>query len=187
MKDYIKKYIIESVGILVLIVLMFLLIQSQTKLNGLNTRIDELTDDLDESYTLIDSMSNDAYVYQPKLNLTYKERDLIERVVAAEARGEDIKGQIYVASVIYNRMVLYNDSATTVLTEYDTSRQFAEPYQGHIDTSVKLVVRGVFDQDNVVPDVLYFVNPETARRGDYKWFRENLSLVGTIGCHEFYK
>lgn len=74
--------------------------------------------------------------------LTPDEFDLVCRVVAAEARGEDLQGQMAVANVILDRAVLWDMSVTEVLT---APGQFAGPYSGKIDDETRLAVANVFE------------------------------------------
>ena len=50
-----------------------------------------------------------------KMILTAAEREMIERVVAAEARGESFEGQAAVAEVIYNRCMNRGQSVEEVI------------------------------------------------------------------------
>jgi len=70
------------------------------------------------------------------------ERDLVCRVVAAEARGEGLQGMMAVAQTILDRSELWNQSVTEVVTTPD---QYADPYQGEISDEVYLAVADVFD------------------------------------------
>ncbi|MDD4564803.1 MAG: cell wall hydrolase [Eubacteriales bacterium] len=74
--------------------------------------------------------------------LTAAERELVCRVVAAEARGEDLQGQMAVAQTILDRAVLWDMTVADVVT---APGQFAGPYQGEVSDSVKLAVANVFD------------------------------------------
>lgn len=118
--------------------------------------------------------------------LTDAERELVERVVMAEARGETLQGQMAVAQVIYNRLMHdgFPDSVAAVIRS-----EFAKPYKGKIFESVKLAVKSVFDMGVRVfmNDVCYFMNPITASINGASWIRRNAKMIARIGSHEFYR
>lgn len=109
---------------------------------------------------------------------TTEQRDIVERVVAAEARGEDLQGQMAVANVIKDRAELWNMALEEVVM---ADGQFAKPYQGEISNDTKLAVANVFDKGIRVfkETVTHFAssNPYWAK---YKINR------GSIGKHTFY-
>ena len=117
-------------------------------------------------------------IYWP---LTDEERDLVERVVAAEARGESIEGQMAVAQVIMDRAATRNQSITKVCT---APAQFAEPYQGEISEKTRDAVSFVFDKgERPFELVTHF----------YAWnlidpphWTEDKEFVGRIGDHDFF-
>lgn len=111
--------------------------------------------------------------------LTNYQRELIERIVMAEARGESYEGQKAVAEVIYNRCLIWGLSVEDVLL---TKYQFADPYQGEISESVRQAVSEVFDAQNIeMTEALYFhadyVNP---------YWSEEMEFLQQIGGHKFY-
>ena len=76
--------------------------------------------------------------------LTAAEREMVERVVAAEARGESFEGQAAVAEVIYNRCMNRGQSVEQVIW---ADKQFAYPYGGEISQDTKEAVAAVFDYE----------------------------------------
>ncbi|NMB98139.1 MAG: hypothetical protein GYA02_16300 [Clostridiaceae bacterium] len=110
--------------------------------------------------------------------LTTEERDLIERVVAAEARGESLKGQMAVANVIKDRAELWNMTPKEVVT---AKGQFAEPFQGEISEDTKLAVVIVFDKG-----IRVFAEPVTHFASNNPWWAESKTVRGSIGVHTFY-
>jgi len=117
--------------------------------------------------------------------LTDIERELVERVVMAEARGEGYTGQAAVAQVILNRLKAPNFPDTI---KYVVRLEFAKPYKGKVSESVKRAVRDVFDKgvQIISPQILYFMNPAKASKHGAAWIRANGTHVMTIGNHEFY-
>lgn len=118
--------------------------------------------------------------------LTDAERELVERVVMAEARGETLQGQMAVAQVIYNR-IMHDRFPNTVAAVI--KQEFARPYKGTIFESVRLAVSAVFDMGIrvFVEDVHYFMNPVTASVNGAAWIRNNARIIAKIGNHEFYR
>jgi N-acetylmuramoyl-L-alanine amidase len=105
---------------------------------------------------------------------------LIERVVAAEARGETYIGQAAVAEVIFNRAYFWDMTVSEVAT---AKGQFAKPYQGEITESVKEAVSEIFDKQELSLD------GATHFHADYvnPYWSKDKEFVTQIGVHRFYK
>ena len=120
----------------------------------------------------------------PYYPLTAQERGLIERVVAAESRGEPFEGMVAVAQVVLDRLLhpSFPNAIEGVL------REFASPYNGHVGDRIKEAVSAVFDHGDRVSDValLFFMNPSKASYNGKKWIINNCEQVLTIGSHIFY-
>ena len=110
--------------------------------------------------------------------LTTEEREIIERVVATEARGETLKGQMAVANVIKDRAELWNMTPTEVVT---AKGQFAEPFQGEISRDTELAVAIVFDKG-----IRVFEESITHFASNNPWWAESKTVIGSIGVHTFY-
>ena len=131
----------------------------------LKQEVDELKDD------------PEASIHYP---LTREERDLVERIVAAEARGEPIEGIMAVAQCIRDRSQLWGMTVTEVCL---APGQFAAPYQGKISPEVVQAVWAVFDLG-----ISIFKIPTTHFHADYVspyWAADKVSR-GSIGAHLFY-
>ena len=111
-------------------------------------------------------------------NLSQSERSLLERLLAAEARGEDYKGQLAVASVLANRIEssAFPNSVQGVI--YQKS-QFSPVSNGKINTvkvnsTQKQVISDVFDKGirNVPRDVLYLPTEKVTETVGYKLITE---------------
>lgn len=84
------------------------------------------------------------YIIQgPVYVISDEERELIEKVVAAEARGESIECMMGVAQTIRDRCITREQSPIKVLT---TPNQFAKPYEGKITDRIKDAVSFTFDE-----------------------------------------
>lgn len=115
-----------------------------------------------------------------KMILTAAEREMVERVVAAEARGESFEGQAAVAEVIYNRCINRGQSVEQVIW---ADKQFAYPYGGEISQDTKEAVAAVFDYEMLNLDGAEYFH------ADYvlpSW-AEDMEKVCQIGNHIFYK
>lgn len=116
------------------------------------------------------------------LSLTVEERDLVERVVAAEARGENFEGQMAVAQVIRDRCRLWNKSVEEVIFE---PNQFAAPYDGEISGTTEAAVGLVFEGGHDILDVpvTHFYAHDLVPEPE--WAKE-MFFIESIGGHSFY-
>lgn len=110
--------------------------------------------------------------------LTAEEFDLICRVVASEARSEDLQGQMAVANVILDRAVLWDMTVTDVVT---APGQFAEAYSGEISDETRLAVSNVFEGG-----VRVFQEPVTHFAEGEPYWAEGKACRGSIGRHQFW-
>ena len=118
---------------------------------------------------------------EPYFPLTTEERDLVERVVAAEARGEEIECQMAVAQTILDRAASREQSVTEVCT---APYQFATPYQGEISEKTQDAVFLVFDNGAKVFDkVTHFYAHKLI---DPPYWTESKDFKGEIGGVRFY-
>ncbi len=115
--------------------------------------------------------------------LTDMERDLVERVVAAEGRGESIEAQMAIAQTIRDRATTRKQTVEQVCF---AENQFAAPYMADISEKTKDAVRFVFDDgESVFPD--YYVTHF------YAWkliappaWTDSFIFLGEIGGTRFY-
>lgn len=114
--------------------------------------------------------------------LTDFERDLVERVVMAEARGESFTGQMAAAQTIRCRSEEWGYSISDVLF---ADRQFAEPYQGATSASVEMAVDLVFGfgWDVFYEGVTHFHSIDI----DPPYWTNDKQLLGIIGKQAFYR
>jgi spore germination cell wall hydrolase CwlJ-like protein len=111
--------------------------------------------------------------------LTGEAREIVERVVAAESRGEDLQGMMAVAQVIKDRSDLWDMHPVDVV---QAEGQFAKPYQGEISDEIHLAVANVFDGGMRV-----FQEPTTHfHSGAEPYWTENKVNRGSVGNHRFY-
>jgi hypothetical protein len=132
----------------------------------------------DEASENRSQVNSESQVSLSGITLTPDERDLVERIVAAESRGEDLQGQMAVTQTILDRAQLWNMTVTEVVTAPD---QYAAPYQGEISDDIHLAVANVFDGG-----IRVFQDPVTHFASNDPWWSENKIDRGSIGLHEFY-
>lgn len=115
-----------------------------------------------------------------KIMLSDAEREMIERVVAAEARGESFEGQAAVAEVIYNRCINRGQSVEEVIW---ADKQFAYPYGGEISQDTKEAVAAVFDYELLNLDGAEYFHADYVTPS----WAQDMQEVCRIGGHIFYK
>ena len=115
--------------------------------------------------------------------LTDMQRDLVERVVAAEGRGESIEAQMAIAQTIRDRATTRKQTVDQVCF---AENQFAEPYMGDISEKTKDAVRFVFDDgESVFPD--YYVTHFYAwKLIDPPAWTDDFAFLGEIENTRFY-
>lgn len=118
--------------------------------------------------------SNPRY---PEIELDYEQRQLLAKVVWAEARGESPEGQQAVAEVVLNRMMSDNfpDDIRSVVYGEGQFRSVkvldkAQPYQAQYDA----IERAMYGPYVLPEDVVYFAT-----------FPTNDNIWGQIGGHIF--
>lgn len=116
------------------------------------------------------------------LELTDEERDLVERIVAGEARGESLECQMACAQAIRDRCLEWDKPVTDICT---AKWQFCKPYQGEISERTKDAVKFTFDYgiDTLKYPVTHFYAFELIDSPDWTYEKE---LRGEIDSVRFY-
>jgi len=124
------------------------------------------------------------------IKISSKEKDLLERLVQAEAKGEPFKGKVAVATVVLNRLKSHEfpDTITGVIEQKVGDCYAFSPVQnGAIkkpaSKDAKKAVEVALKRKDRLHDSLYFYNPEIATD---TWIRSR-AVVTTIGNHVFAK
>ncbi|WP_316568297.1 cell wall hydrolase [Neobacillus sp. YIM B06451] len=116
--------------------------------------------------------------------LSAEEKELLARLVHAEAKGEPFKGKVAVAEVVLNRVQSGNFPDTVKGVIYQ-KRQFQPVSNGEINKpagpDAKKAVEEAIRTDKKVTDALFFYNPDIATD---TWIRKR-SIIGKIGRHVF--
>lgn len=117
----------------------------------------------------------------PRYALTVSERDIVERVVMAEAGGEGFDGQRLVAQCILNTAEAMGMRPDEVVT---APNQYAAPAE-HASEMVMDAVSAVFDDGDMVTDepIRWFYAP----RYVYSEWHESKVFVLEYGGHRFFK
>lgn len=139
------------------------------------------------------TIENKLYTGQHlKINssISEKEKDLMARLVTAEAGGESYKGKVAVAKVILNRVNAkgFPNTITGVIYEPITyGYAFTPVTDGRINhpasPEAKMAVEEAISTNGIHSDWLYFYNPKTSTD---KWITTR-QTVAVIGNHVFAK
>ncbi len=119
------------------------------------------------------------------VEVTAKEKDMLIRLVSAEARGESLEGQIAVAAVVLNR-VQSDKFPNSVWDVIHQPRQFTPVENDSLpktagSTCVEAVERALRGEDPT-GGALFFYNPATTQAADY-WATK--PVLKRIGNHNF--
>ena len=116
------------------------------------------------------------------LELTDEERDLVERIVAGEARGESLECQMACAQAIRDRALEWDKPVTDICT---AKWQFCKPFQGKITDRTKDAVKFTFDYgiDTLEYPVTHFYAFKLIPAPDWTYDKE---LRGEIDAVRFY-
>ena len=111
--------------------------------------------------------------------LTAEERDVVERVVMAEAGGESLEGKMLVAQCILTAAEKTGLRPSDVVVKYQYTTRRPDPSQ-----SARDAVATVFDRGEFVVDepVMYFYNPDIV---ESEWHESQIFVI-EVGGHRFF-
>lgn len=123
--------------------------------------------------------------------LTAEEREVLYRIVEAEAGGEGYRGKLLVANVILNR-VASPEFPDTVKQVVFADRQFSPVsdgryYQVNVASETRQAVDRALQGENIAQGALYFMAKAQAAPSAAAWFDSSLTWLFRYGCHDFYK
>ncbi|MEH7113950.1 cell wall hydrolase [Neobacillus niacini] len=162
-----------------------------------NSKSLEIAKQAEEETPSLDTQSADPSIEAPEqevvaptLSISNEEKDLLARLVDAEAKGETFDGKVAVATVVLNRVDSpeFPNSISGVINEVVGGTYAFSPVQnGEINKpasneTVQAVEEALTRQDRL-NDSIYFYNPEIATD---KWITTR-EVVKTIGNHVFAK
>lgn len=124
-----------------------------------------------------------------------KDQQILERIVEAEAGGEDFKGKVLVANVILNRVKSKSFPKTIegVVFAHSGSRYQFSPisdgryYSVTVSKNTKKAVEAALNGKDPSKGALYFMERSQADSSNVSWFDTALTRLFRYGCHEFYK
>ncbi|BCJ93362.1 hypothetical protein acsn021_09310 [Anaerocolumna cellulosilytica] len=129
------------------------------------------------------------------INLNEEEIEILQRIVEAEATGEDIKGKMLVANVILNRVnnkSFPNTVKGVVFQKNGNIYQFSPTKDGRywsvkITKDTKKAVERVLQGEDYSKGALYFSARSRADKNSMRWFDRNLEFLFQYGGHEFFR
>lgn len=124
-----------------------------------------------------------------------QEKEILQRIVEAEATGEDLKGKILVANVILNRVKdkrFPNTIRGVVFQRKGGHVQFSPTKDGrywsvHVSKESKKAVEAALSGVDYAKGALYFSARSKADKNNMHWFDHHLKWLFRYGGHEFYK
>ncbi|MFA5305932.1 MAG: hypothetical protein WC365_00635 [Candidatus Babeliales bacterium] len=116
---------------------------------------------------------------RPRYELSTAERDLVERVVMAEAEDEPYTGKMLVCQCILNACRMNNKRPAEIVMQYAYAKRRPNPSK-----NVKEAVSAVFDKGETVTDeqVIYFYAPALVESA----FHERQRFILEVGGHRFF-
>lgn len=139
--------------------------------------------------------STSAKKTEYKVKLSDEEIEVLQRIVEAEATGEDTKGKMLVANVILNRVNNkdFPDTVKAVVFQKDGSTYQFSPikdgryYSVKVSESTKKAVKRVLKGEDDSQGALYFSARIRADKSSMSWFDRHLTFLFKYGGHEFFK
>ena len=129
------------------------------------------------------------------IDVTDKEVHMLERIVQAEAGGEDTVGKILIVNVIMNRIkdqdfpdtikdvIFQNDDGEYQFSPVDDERY----WKVEISDGTKKAVQRALKGEDHSEGALYFIARKRTKASNAAWFDNNLKWLFKHGGHEFYR
>jgi len=129
------------------------------------------------------------------MDLTEDEIGMLERIVQAEAGGEDMIGKILIANVIFNRIASedFPDNVEDVIFQqtqgdYQFSPVANDRYWSvSVSEDTREAVTRALEGEDYSEGALYFMARKRTSASNAQWFDNNLLWLFKHGGHEFYK
>ena len=136
-----------------------------------------------------------VYAGTTPLIITEEDKEVLLRIVEAEATAEDVKGRMLVANVILNRVLSskFPDNITDVVFQNNgKTYQFSPIKDGRywsvtVSEKTKEAVERVLNGEDYSQGALYFAARELANPNNMSWFDRELTRLFRYGVHEFFK
>lgn len=128
-------------------------------------------------------------------SITKEEVTMLERIVEAEASGEDMIGKILIVNVIFNRIQdeEFPDNIKEVIFqkiggEYQFSPISDKRYwEVKVSEKTKEAVQRALSGEDYSEGALYFMARKQSKASNVRWFDKNLDRLFKHGGHEFFK
>lgn len=135
-----------------------------------------------------------VYAGDTPLLITEEDKEVLLRIVEAEATCEDVMGRMLVANVILNRVVSehFPDSiAEVVFQNNGVTYQFSPIKDGRywtveISDQTREAVERVLAGEDYSQGALYFAARKLANKNAMSWFDNTLQYLFQYGVHEFF-
>ena len=129
-----------------------------------------------------------------KLVMSDEDYNTLLKIVEAESGGEDIKGKILVANVIFNRVKSSEFPSTVTEVVWENvagSPQFSPTADGRIYTvtvseDTREAVNRAIDGEDYSKGALFFMEEAYADKSNVQWFKKDLKFLLKHGVHDFY-
>lgn len=129
------------------------------------------------------------------VKLSAEDQEVLQRIVEAEATGEDIKGKVLVANVILNRVKskTFPDTVKGVVFQKNGGTYQFSPIKDQRYWSVKVskdtitAIEKVMQGEDYSKGALYFSARSRAEKRSMSWFDNNLEFLFKYGGHEFFR
>lgn len=129
------------------------------------------------------------------IKVSKEEIAMLERIVEAEASGEDMKGKILVANVVINRLKdeeFPNTIEGVIFHKVNGKYQFSpvaskKYYRVKASKETKEAVIRALEGEDYSKGALYFMARKKSKKSNAIWFDNNLKKLFQHGGHEFYK
>ena len=141
--------------------------------------------------------SNDDNKQEAKvvMSLSAEDINILERIVQAEAGGEDMKGKILIANVIFNRIkddefpdtikdVVYQSVGGKYQFSPVANKKFSKT---KVSDNTEEAVKRALEGEDYSEGALYFMARKKSRKKSSTWFDNNLDRLFKHGGHEFFK
>lgn len=130
-----------------------------------------------------------------RIQLSQTDKEVLLRIVEAEATGEDVTGKMLVANVILNRVNSdeFPDTVEKVVFQKSGKKYQFSPirdgryYKVSISETTEEAVERVLDGEDYSKGALYFMSRRQANKSNVRWFDRSLTWLLEYGTHEFYK
>lgn len=121
--------------------------------------------------------------------------EVLQRIVEAEAGGEDAEGRLLVANVVLNRVKdeTFPDNIPDVVFQKENGVTQFSPvsngsyYRVTVSEETMAAVERALAGEDISDGALYFVARKYADPKNLKWFDENLTFLFQHGGHEFFR